>query len=187
MESGIQTNITKAKTIWQQLHKSIRNIEAGNLLENFLISAVFSLISLRVFLTITGFPRIGGETLHIAHLLFGGILMTLSIFVLLVFLNRESKQIASVIGGIGFGAFIDELGKFITTDNNYFFEPAISIIYLIFVFLFLLARSVEQYLHYLQSWNLVSTQDNKQYVITDEGKAFLQWIVLVGAIENKLL
>jgi hypothetical protein len=47
--------------------------------------------------------------------------------------------------------------------------------------------SFEQYLHYLQSWNLVSTQDNKQYVITDEGKAFLQWIVLVGAIENKLL
>jgi predicted transcriptional regulator len=47
--------------------------------------------------------------------------------------------------------------------------------------------SFEQYIHYLQSWNLVSTQDNKQYAITDEGKAFLQWIVLVGAVENKLL
>jgi hypothetical protein len=45
--------------------------------------------------------------------------------------------------------------------------------------------SFEQYLHYLQVWNLISTQDNKHYVITDEGKAFLQWIVIVGASEIK--
>ena len=46
--------------------------------------------------------------------------------------------------------------------------------------------SFDQYLHYLQSWNLISTDDNKHYVITDEGKAFLQWIVLVGAIDKLL-
>jgi len=45
--------------------------------------------------------------------------------------------------------------------------------------------SFEQYLHYLQAFNLISTQDNKQYFITDEGKAFLQWIVSVGAPESK--
>ena len=45
--------------------------------------------------------------------------------------------------------------------------------------------SFEQYLHYLQAFNLIYTQDSKQYVITDEGKAFLQWIVTVGAIEIK--
>jgi len=43
----------------------------------------------------------------------------------------------------------------------------------------------EQYLHYLQVFNLIYAQDNKQYVITDEGKAFLQWIVSVGASEIK--
>jgi hypothetical protein len=52
--------------------------------------------------------------------------------------------VLAVVAGLGFGAFIDEIGKFLTSDNNYFFQPAIALIYVIFVALFLLARAVER-------------------------------------------
>lgn len=71
--------------------------------------------------------------------------MFIALSITFIFLNRETKYIASVIGGIGFGAFIDELGKFITNDNNYFFQPAIAIIYVILVLIFLAGRAIEKY------------------------------------------
>lgn len=118
----------------------IKNIEAGDYLENFLISAVASILIIRVFLILTNYPQIGGGMFHISHLLWGGFLMAISIIGLLAFLHREIKNIASTLGGIGFGVFIDELGKFITNDNNYFFQPTIAIVYVIFILIFLLYK-----------------------------------------------
>lgn len=45
--------------------------------------------------------------------------------------------------------------------------------------------SLEEYLHYLKAFNLMQMDDNKRFVITDEGKAFLQWMIGVGASEIK--
>jgi hypothetical protein len=56
---------------------------------------------------------------------------------MLGYLGVRIQRLSAFIGGIGFGAFIDELGKFITSDNNYFFHPAVGIIYAIFVVLYL--------------------------------------------------
>jgi hypothetical protein len=126
-------------------HYFPRDIESGALIENFLVSSVSSLLIIRLYLSLTGFPKIGGGDFHIAHMLFGGFIMMFSLLGLLVFLNREAKYIASVTGGIGFGAFIDELGKFITNDNNYFYEPTVAIIYVIFICLYLISRAVERF------------------------------------------
>src|SRR3989344_3809399 len=126
-------------------HYFPRDIDSGDLVENFLVSAIASILVIRLFLQITGFPILGGENFHIAHMLWGGFLMIVAVIGLLVFLNKETKYIASILGGIGFGTFIDELGKFITKDNNYFYQPTIGIIYVVFVLLFLGARVIEKY------------------------------------------
>lgn len=115
-----------------------RNVRARGSLELFLLSGITSLLAVRFYLHVTGYPQIGGDTLHIAHMLWGGLLMLASITVALAFLGAWSQRIAALVGGAGFGVFIDEIGKFITHDNDYFFRPAIGIIYAIFVIIYML-------------------------------------------------
>lgn len=114
-----------------------RNINARDLLEIFLISAVTSLLAVRFYLFLTGYPQIGNAHFHVAHMLFGGLLMMVAIVLTLAFLGEKVLKMSSIIGGAGFGIFIDELGKFITRDNNYFYRPTIGIIYAIFMILYL--------------------------------------------------
>lgn len=114
-----------------------RSIRARSLLQLLLVSAVTSLLLVRLYLHLADYPQIGGGGLHIAHVLWGGLLMLAALAINLAFIGKRSQQSAAVVGGAGFGVFIDELGKFITKDNNYFYEPTIGIIYAIFILLFL--------------------------------------------------
>jgi hypothetical protein len=120
----------------------VPNINAPEIMEFFLISAVSAVIVIRMFLLVTGYPQISGSGLHISHMILGGFMMLSALLLVFGFINADIRKISAVIGGIGFGTFIDELGKFITSDNNYFYEPAIALIYLIFVTIFLLMKLV---------------------------------------------
>lgn len=137
----------------------IQNIDFDDLLENFLTSAVFSVLGIRLFLQLANYPQLGGNGFHVAHVLWGGILMAVSIFLLLTLMGREVKKLASIVGGIGFGAFIDEIGKFITSDNNYFFQPTFALIYFIFILIFLLNKIIKKYTRFSKKEYLINGVD----------------------------
>lgn len=120
----------------------VLSTDAYELLERFLIISASTFVGVRIFLALTGYPQIGGHGLHIAHLLWGGLLMMISLVVLFAFVGRDLRLIWVIGAGIGWGLFIDELGKFITSDVNYFYRPAVPLIYAIFVLLFIAFREI---------------------------------------------
>ncbi|MDL2363111.1 MAG: hypothetical protein QFB86_01870 [Patescibacteria group bacterium] len=115
-----------------------RNVRAREHLQLFLITAVGTVLAQRLFLYLTDYPQLGAGSLHIAHMLYGGVLMMAAIVLTMSFLGERIQHFSALVGGIGFGLFIDELGKFITKDNNYFFRPTIGLIYALFVIIFLI-------------------------------------------------
>ncbi len=136
-----------------------RSLTLGELFELFFVAAIASLLLIRGALALSGFPQVGGGGLHIAHMLWGGLLMLLSLLLLLGFVGRRALFVAALLSGIGFGTFIDELGKFITSDNDYFFRPAIAVVYVIFVLLFLAFRALERHSRHSDRELLANTFD----------------------------
>jgi putative intracellular protease/amidase len=121
-----------------------RDVEFGALHETLLITGVATILVIRTQLWLTNYPQLGGRGLHIAHLLWGGLFMLIAIVILLAFVSPAERQIAAVAGGIGLGLFMDELGKFVTADNNYFFKPTAAIVYCFFVVFFLVIRQLDR-------------------------------------------
>ena len=119
----------------------LRAVDA-DLVDVFFVTAVASLLLIRAFLEATGYPQLGGGGLHVAHVLWGGLGMLVAILLLLLFASPGARWTAALVGGAGFGAFIDELGKFLTSDNNYFFKPTAALVYVLFVLLFLALRDI---------------------------------------------
>ncbi len=111
----------------------IRREDAEQYLLILMLSFAFSVSGTRFFLHLTNYPQIGGGELHIAHVLWGGLILFVSVLSLLVFSNRWVYNLAAAGAGIGVGLFIDEVGKFITSSNDYFYRPAAPVIYIFFL------------------------------------------------------
>ncbi|MBV9356455.1 MAG: hypothetical protein JO023_13120, partial [Chloroflexi bacterium] len=123
--------------------RAVRRLSAATYQETLLISAVTTVLGLRAYLQATGYPQVGGNGLHIAHVLWGGLLMLVGLVLLLSFVGNQARLLGALAGGIGFGLFVDELGKFLTSDNNYFFKPTVGMLYIIFVVLLIVFRALD--------------------------------------------
>src|SRR5438105_15365279 len=123
---------------------AFRSADSGRRLDLFLVCAVASVLGNRVFLIITGYPQLGNGTLHISHAIWGALMMAVAIIFAISFLAPNNRTFIAFIGGCGFGWFIDELGKFITRDVNYFFHPTIGLIYFVFIAMYLVFRGIER-------------------------------------------
>ena len=98
-----------------------------------LLSFALSVTLTRLFLSLSGYPQIGDGELHIAHMLWGGLLLFGAALLPLVWANRWVYTAGALLAGAGVGLFIDEVGKFITKNNDYFYPAAAPIIYAFFL------------------------------------------------------
>ena len=123
MENSTQPQ--ELRRVWHPVKQNV----ADTYLLILLTTYGATVLLVRTYLQFTGYPQVGDSTFHIAHLLWGGLLLFGALVMLLLWANPWFLSLGSVLGGIGAGLFIDEVGKFITQKNDYFFPLAFPIIY----------------------------------------------------------
>ncbi len=126
------------------IRKPVQREGAEQYLLITLLSFATSVTLTRLFLEITGYPKLGNGEIHIAHVLWGGLLLFIAALLQLLIANRWAYTSSAVLAGAGVGLFIDEVGKFITQSNNYFYPLAAPIIYAFFLLTVLLYLRVRR-------------------------------------------
>ena len=111
------------------LSKPIQRNNAERYVQLSILGLAASVSLTRFILEATGYPQLGNETLHIAHCLYGGVILYVACLIPLIFSNKWAFTWSGVLSGVGMGLFIDEVGKFMTQNNDYFFPAAAPIIY----------------------------------------------------------
>ncbi len=126
---------TRRKLIFWKL---IEREHAVRYLMISLLSFVATITVVRSFLALTGYPQVGSATLHIAHVLWGGLILYIASILPLIYINPKLHYLGALLSGIGMGLFLDEVGKFITRQYDYFFPAAAPIMYVFFLLIIVL-------------------------------------------------
>ncbi|TKV57046.1 hypothetical protein FDO65_19740 [Nakamurella flava] len=111
----------------------VRRRDADRYLRLTLLGFGGSVLLTRAYLALTGYPQVGGETLHFSHALWGGLLLFVGALLPLLIVNERALTWSALLTGVGVGLFIDEVGKLVTVDYDYFFQPAAPVIWAVFL------------------------------------------------------
>ena len=130
--------------IVSRVWKPVRRRGAEKYLQLTVLSFAASVSLTRLILELTDYPQLGTETLHIAHVLYGGVFLYVANLLPLLYANRWAYTWTAIFSGVGVGLFIDEVGKFITQTNDYFFPAAAPIIYAFFLLTVLLYQRISK-------------------------------------------
>jgi cytochrome c biogenesis factor len=120
-------------TWFDRIRHPVRREGGETYLLLMLVSFGTTVILMRWYLALAGYPQIASGELHIAHALWGGLLLFIASVLPLLFAGRTTYPVSAVLSGIGIGLFADEVGKFITVSNDYFYPAALPIVYAIFL------------------------------------------------------
>jgi len=163
----------------------VRDTDTGDLLELLLVMSVATILINRAFLAATRYPRIAFGALHVSHMLWGGLLMLIALVMVFRYWNPSVRRLAAFLSGVGFGLFIDELGKFITKDNDYFYRPTLALIYVILFAMFLSFRIL---LHRRPlSERETAFNDGLRRDLGDRDDAGYEAVRLYGAVRERIL
>lgn len=114
-------------------YRWVRRRDADRYLRLTLLGFGGSVLLTRAYLALTGYPQVGGEVLHFSHALWGGLLLFVGALLPLLIVNERALTWSALLTGVGVGLFIDEVGKLVTVDYDYFFAPAAPVIYAVFL------------------------------------------------------
>ena len=84
----------------------VRRLDADHYLFLVLLGFGGSIVVTRLYLELTGYPTVGGDTLHIAHAVWGGLLLFVGGMLPLVLANRSALPVAGSSGMLLSGANI---------------------------------------------------------------------------------
>lgn len=116
-----------------------RSYSLGAQLDTFLVCAASGVVINRAILIVLGYPQVGSRKpggIHISHSIYGGFAMMIALTFAIAFLGPATRWLVAIVGGFGFGWYVDELGKYVS-NAGYLFKPALSLIYIVFVLMFL--------------------------------------------------
>jgi hypothetical protein len=166
--------------------KPIQRRDAEKYLQLSVLGLAASVTLTRFILEATGYPQLGNETLHIAHCLYGGVILYVGCLIPLIYSNEWAFTWSGILSGAGMGLFIDEVGKFMTQNNDYFFPAAAPIIYGFFLLTVLLyirvARKSDQLIENDPRSSIVPISESQ-----DESKHVLDKFPIATASRLKII